>query len=1372
MKKVLGLDLGTASIGWAMVNSADNSDEKSEILGCGSRVIPISAEEKDSFEKGKSITTNANRTLKRSMRRTLQRRKQRRDRLLQLLMEESWIQPGEILSEKGKGSTYETLRLRAQAAQSEISLSELARVLLSINNKRGYKSSRKLDFAEEGKLIDGMSIAKQLAESGQTPAQYALEISQNGKYTQLEFYRSDLEAERDRVWMVQQNYHPDILTDDFKRKVEHLSKAGTSKEFLKRYGVYTADNKGKDKKKVSLEWRVKALSENLEIEVLAYVISDLQGEIQGASGYLGSISDRSKELFFRSETVGQYLYRNLKEQPGYSTRNKVFYRQDYIKEFWRIWSVQSQYHPELSTELAKKIADTILFYQRPLKSQKALIAFCEFESHPIQVVIDGKTKMRTSGSRVAPKSSLLFQEFKIWQILNQLSVTDRTVDETFGLSQEQKEHLALLLSVREKLSATEVLKYLQLSPRRYELNYKEIEGNKTFSKIYEKLFAIVRESGHGEYELNKLSYEDAVRVLREVLPVLGCSVDVFSFDSSLPKEEYEQQTVFKLWHLLYSYEGDNSPTGEVALVRRIEQLTGLEEPWAKMLAGVHFQDDYASLSHKAMTKILPYLKRGDLYSEACAKAGYNHSHSLTREERDSRTLVSRLEQIPKGALRNPVVEKVINQMINVVNAADAAYGKPDEVHIELARDLKMSAKEREKATNGIQENNKRNASITKILQEEFHIASVRKSDILRYRLYEELKENGYKTLYSNRYIPKSAIFSKDIDIEHIIPQALMFDDSFANKTLEYNDVNIEKGRRTALSYVEDKYSEDEVMQFRLRVDDLCKRGSISPKKKQYLLMREKDIPDGFVERDLRNSQYIAKKAREILESYVHLVMPTTGSVTARLREDWQLVDIMKEINLTKYQRADRTYEETCLDGRTVLKIKDWSKREDHRHHAMDAITIAFTQPRHIHILNNLRAKLGSEDFQDFFRENTTDTGKKRIFTPPMPLNELRKEVRTHLGAALVSIKTKNKVVTKNINKIQTANGVLRQEELTPRGALHKETVYGQRKVYEVFYLPVNAKMTEEVLMNVASAAERRALKERLDAYGGDAKKAFAGKNSPKNTPIFVDAARQVIVPEKVKCVRFKYVYSIRKNVAPDLSIDKILDKCAKAKIEERVREFGGDVKAALSNLDINPIWLDDAKTIPIKRVTITENFDLVALHNKKDKNGQLITDLENAPQPCDFVNLRNNHHIALYKDADGQIQERLVSLFDALQRVNMHLPVVDKQHYADLGWTFLYSMKINEMFVFPEPENGFFPDELDLLDPANAAIISPHLFRVQKLSSKDYCFRHHLETSVRNEEKELRDITWKRVTSIQSMEKVVKVRINHLGRIVAVGEYD
>lgn len=1369
MKKILGLDLGTTSVGWAMVTVAEKAEEKASILGCGSRVVPVSTDEKDNYEKGKASTTNADRTAKRGMRRNLQRRRQRRDNLIKVLNEAGWINADTILSEDGKGTTHETLRLRAEAASQEISLSDLAKVLLSICNKRGYKSNRKAGGEDEGQLIDGMQIAKELAEKGITPAQYTLGPLEAGKYARFDFYRSDLEAEFDRIWEFQRRFHPEILTGDFKNQLSRQGRQGTSKIFLAKYQIYTADNKGKDKRLQAIRWRVQALSQELPADVLAFVIADLRGEISNSSGYLGEISDRSKELFFHDETIGQYLYRSMQSDPLFRARGKVFYRQDYLDEFNRIWSVQAKFHPGMTPALRKKIADNVIFYQRPLRSQKGLVSFCEFESRPVKVIVDGKEKTKITGSRVAPRSSLLFQEFKVYQVLNNLAFINKMSGVAIPLTEDERKMLFGVLSLNKKLTQAFILKLLGRNPRKFKLNYEVVPGNETIDAIFSKYNEVVTQSGNGEFDLQK---SGAVDGIREVFKVLGCNADIFTFDSSLPKERYEQQPLFKLWHLLYSYEGDNSATGTDSLISKICELTGLEREYARIISGIQFKEDYASLSHKAIYKILPYLKQGYRYDEACALAGYNHSHSLTREELDSKPLADRLEILPKGALRNPVVEKIINQMINVVNAAADFYGKPDEIHIELARELKQNAQERARATEDIAAGNARNEEITEIIKRDFGKSSVSKSDILRYRLYDELKGNGYKTLYSNRYISPAQLFSKDIDIEHIIPQALLFNDSFANKTLEFKEVNIEKGRRTANDFVKEKYGQDEYEQYRLRIDDLCERKAITDRKRSYLLMTEKDIPEGFIERDLRNTQYISKKSREILEGFVKEVLPTTGSVTDCLRQQWQLVDVMKEINYDKYDRIGRTYIDEDEDGNRTKRIEGWTKRDDHRHHAMDAITIAFTRREHINILNHLNAKSDrNPEYYALLGSNTFLNAKnKRIFNPPMPLEELRAEFRRSLNSALVSIKTKNKVVTRNVNKTKCAGGENRSVELTPRGALHKEQVYGRRRRYKTYEVAVGSKMTEEVIATVASKRVREAFMRRLQEFGGDAKKAFTGKNSLDKNPIHLNPAETV--PSKVKCVCFETYYSIRKDVSPDLTVEKVVDAKARRKIEERIRECGGKKREALSNLDQNPIWMDDAHTIPLKRVTIGENQNMMAIRDKRDKNGNLILDDDGHIIPNDYVNLNSNHHVALYIDAAGKVQEQVVSMFEAVTRVNAGLPIVDKTYNEQEGWKFFFSMKINEMFVFPNAEEGFCPKEIDLLDPANAAIISPHLFRVQRLSQKYYVFRHHLETTVSNDDMELKGITWDRITNIQKMADAVKVRVNHLGQIVAVGEYD
>ena len=163
-------------------------------------------------------------------------------------------------------------------------------------------------------------------------------------------------------------------------------------------------------------------------------------------------------------------------------------------------------------------------------------------------------------------------------------------------------------------------------------------------------------------------------------------------------------------------------------------------------------------------------------------------------------------------------------------------------------------------------------------------------------------------MYSYQYIPKEKIFSKEIDIEHIIPQSRLFDDSLSNKTLEYKAINIEKGNKTAYDFVKEKYGEEGLQQYINRCESLFNDKKAKLRK---LKMGQKDIPDGFIDRDLRNTQYIAKKALAMLNEICRRVVATTGSITDQLREDWQLVDVMKELNLPKYEALGfvETYED-------------------------------------------------------------------------------------------------------------------------------------------------------------------------------------------------------------------------------------------------------------------------------------------------------------------------------------------------------------------------------------------------------------------------------------------------------------------------------
>jgi len=1462
MKKILGLDLGTNSIGWALVNEAENENEKSSIIMLGVRVNPLTVDEQKNFEKGKSITTNADRTMKRGMRRNLQRYKLRRENLIEILKEHGFITDETILSENGNYTTFETYRLRAKAVTEEITLEQFARVLLMINKKRGYKSNRKAKGAEEeGALIDGMEVAKLLYEKDLTPGQYCLQLMEQGKKQLPDFYRSDLQEEFNRIWAKQQEFYSEILTDKLKENLREKSEKATwtiCKEPFNIVGI-PRTTKGEELKKENFAWRTKALSEKLDLESLAVVLQKINGQINNSSGYLGAISDRSKELYFNKQTVGQYQMTVLAQNPNASLKNMVFYRQDYLDEFNIIWEKQAEFHKkELTEELKKEIRDVIIFYQRRLKSQKGLIGFCEFESRQIEVEIDGKKKIKTVGSRVIPRSSPLFQEFKIWQTLNNLEVSGKgrkskkkkehslslfTNQEDplliYGkreLYQEEKELLATELSIKEKLTKSDILKLLFDNPQELDLNFKEVQGNLTQAKLFAAYRDIIEQTGH-ILDLKK-SASEILENVEQIFSGLGYNTDIIRFNSDT--DNLDNDPMYKLWHLLYSFEGDNSKTGNENLINKITNLYGFEKEYAAILANITFQDDYGSLSAKAIRKIFPYLKEGNKYDISCEYAGYRHSaSSLTKEELENKIYKDRLEILPKNSLRNPVVEKILNQMVHVVNAiiADPQLGKPDEIRIELARELKKNAKERQELTKSIEESTRMHEQYREILSKPpFNLSYISRNDIIRYKLYEELKDNGYHTLYSNTYISPTTLFSGDFDVEHIIPQSRLFDDSFSNKTLELRSINIEKGNATACDFVKEKYgetnNENSMENYLNRIEKLYKTGVLSRAKYNKLKMQEKDIPSGFIECDIRNTQYIAKYAKTMLNDLVKVVVSTTGAITDRLREDWQLIDVMKELNWEKYKNLGLTTEFTNEEGYRIRQINDWTKRNDHRHHAMDALTVAFTKRQFIQYLNNLNARrtdknqsisnTEEEEYDNFaittedMLLNTRDVlgieknylyrdhRNKLRFYPPIPLNDFRAEAKYHLENTLISIKAKNKVTTQNINFTKRKGGVNKKTQQTPRGQLHLETVYGSQKQYVVKEESVNAKFDAEKIATVSKPAYREALLRRLQEFDNDPKKAFTGKNSLTKNPIWLNKLQTAQVPEKVKTISFETAYTIRKEISPDLKLDKVIDLGIRRILENRLKEFRNDAKKAFSNLDENPIRPNKEKGIAIKRVTISGISNAEALHDKRDKEGNLILDKNGKPQPVDFVNTGNNHHVAVYRkpvldknwnhaeDENGnkkyELEENVVSFYEAVSRKNLGLPVIDKTYKASEGWQFLFSMKQNEYFVFPrtekvekiDEETGeiteeeivvFDPNDIDLLNPDNYKLISPNLFRVQKFSFKNYVFRHHLETTIKDTSSVLKGITWTDFRSSKGLDKIVKVRVNHIGKIVSVGEY-
>ena len=699
---------------------------------------------------------------------------------------------------------------------------------------------------------------------------------------------------------------------------------------------------------------------------------------------------------------------------------------------------------------------------------------------------------------------------------------------------------------------------------------------------------------------------------------------------------------------------------------------------------------------------------GDVYDEACEKAGYNHSkRSITKEENESRVLHHYLQPIPHNSLRNPLVERVLNQMVSVVNGLideyGDEYGQFNEIRIELARDLSKNAESRRRMTQDIENNKNERAKcrqelIDQLNERGYHVTYVSENDILKYRLYKELAPLGYKTLYSKTKVDLvDLIIHRKFDKEHIIPKAKSPSNAFSVLTVELSSINEEKGDMTALDYVKWKYGEAEAQQYIARVNDLFKKKAISKAKKENLLRTAADIQDEPLTRDLGLTQYINRKAYELLGTITRRVVPTTGSITSRLRDDWQLVDVLQELVWDKYDKLELidTYEDK--DGKTVRKINEdaWTKRTDHRNHAMDAITVAFTKPAFINYLNSLNAEGEKREQLMKMRQKNLHRDKQGNwrFNEPMPLGELRAEVKQQLERINVYQKPAINAVTPNLNisKSKKKKEGNRQIQLTPRGKLHDDTYYGS------------------------------------------------------------------IMENGVK------VFTKRVEVSESLNIDDVVDKGVQRILQERLREYGNKPKEAFTNLEKNPIWFNREKGICIKRVIVrTKLKDARAIHKKHDNKGELLLGKDGKTQSADYVRTNNNHHVAIYEDEHHELHEVVVSFFDAVDRGIHNKPVIERTLNADKGWRFLFSLQQNDCFVFPDV--GFNPSEIDLTARENYALVSPHIFKVQTMSKGDYRFRHHHDAT-KDYNSSLKNLTWKRIRTLNDLRGLVKIRITKTGHI-------
>ena len=1115
------------------------------------------------------------------------------------------------------------------------------------------------------------------------------------------------------------------------------------------------------------ELRAKAATEKVSLPELGRVLYHLNQkrgykhskdneQDSKQTDYVATVNKRYKDLQSKNLTIGQYFAQKLKEsehiQEGgksYSFRIKdnVYPRAAYEEECKRILSTQKQFYPDILTDNNVKDLFQFIYYQRPLRSCKHLISRCSLEEQ----LHDVKEK-DFYAPKVAPISSPLAQLDKIWEAVNNFTVRGKRNEELY-ITHEQRSAIVEHLEHNKDIKLTAIQKILGIGKSKEWFIKKEqlkpLQGDITRIKLAEAL-----SSGH----LSKEKIENLL-LLKIDFEEMADTTTGEVMGGIVVKNNIESQPFYQLWHAIYSIDD------EKALRKTLAKLGIDDDDVMDALCKISFKTSgYAKKSTRAIKKILPYLMEGYQYSDACQMAGYNHSNSITKEEEASRPLQDHIPQIQKNELRQPVVEKILNQMINIVNTL-LKDGPIDEIRVELARELKRSKDEREMANIRMNRNKRRNDEIASIIQNEYGLIPT-KNRIMKYKMWEET--DGFCIYCGTKIKLAEFLGGVDSEREHIIPKSLLFDDSFSNQSCACRKCNKEKGNRTALDYMRDIGKEKQYVE---HIAELLEKDKISKTKYSNLLASYKDylerkakgketeedknLWENFIDRQLRLSQNIARSAMELLRQVCHNVYATSGSVTDFVRHQWGYDNILHDLNFSRFAKSGNTEFITVVgaDGKETQqeRIKGWSKRMDNRHHAVDALAIALTTQSMIQRINNLNAS------REFMQKDVEASKEK--FKEKKSLLEKWVAIQPHLSYGQAKDAISGILVSQRSGKHITTPGkryeykggskILRQQGLVvPRTALHDEFVYGRISRYDK-----NGILQPEIVRKYGILGGMGCL--------------FDGKETYKETEK---------TDKKIGLPKIKIEDKI-KDV-----LDKIVDGGVRKRILERLnrgfeegKDYRNDTKKALDNLrnlDEDPIYLDDAHTIPIKTVRkFTHSTKAIPLRYN-DKN-----------EPIAFVEPGGNHHVALYETADGTVKEHVCTNWHAVQRRMYGFPAIidnpsdawqqasnnDKlpedllMHLPDDNSKFLLSMQIGDAFILGMEEYEY----QAAINEKNYKLLGEYLYFVQKLSSNDYAFRRHVESKYEEKQTNKDDGRFIRIRSIDKYENYNphKVKITLLGEI-------
>lgn len=1094
-KKILGLDIGTTSIGWAIVDVTDEknindvsgksseTDINNQRLGIhkdavGVRIIAQDTERFDRGQtlndpKGTTLTPTATRRKYRSSRRMKSRYKLRRDKLL-LVLEYMGLKPdGSFLyneetkrwlnddknskwfskkkefyiDERGQkrrkrreeGDIGKQLyKLRNDAVKEKIGLKDIGRILLHLGQWRGYSSDR---FAKEDKPKFDYYIAEisEVDDLNKTPTYD--EINKD----EIKYFKVLVKIKFDEPY--------NLGDDENKNVVEELSGFVFKKviDFKKgdfitiKKPEFKQDKKGK-----------KISSEYYKITLTTPDPTDWNYKYQ-------TLQKTLTEWCSNGGTVGAYFYQNFYEtQKEKRIRNQVVNRSWYEDELNKILDIQFEYHKQffeqLNIEEITKVAfkdyqpilndilkkegireqlkclikDKIIFFQRPWQQAKNK-GQCPFEKIKVKKerTIKGTGKKEIIdeyiGRTVIPRSHPLFQDFKIWQQINNVRVYLKlpgTKIDLFADKKEFEKHIGKGISEVKEALYNALQKSKTLSWKSFAENELGLKNKKDIlDKETGEIIKCNFEYNFRKLKRDKITYED-IKLKGNTTKI---SLQNLLSDKSenwfnqIHSEKQKIPNLQLLWEIIYDI--TNGDAGKVASI--IKSHFDFDATICLQLANLKFDDiGMGNLSAKAIKQILPLMSNGrNLTDKTLFKVNsliaLNNNDEEKEKDRDEKleslkdfipdkkarlrlsnfnsiedftylnyweatavrygshstkkTIASgKIKPVENHSMNNPIVEKIVNETIRIVNEINSSYGF-DEVRIELSRALKASMDERQQMWEAMNNNatknewakqmlqelkagfaeldtdasNKSNVDKMKIIEDvvKFKNADEYKVKAKEYKLNEPSKaevnkyllwlEQNFRCPYTNHPIPFTDVFArgKVVEIEHIIPRERYYLNSYANKVITWREVNQAKadyGNRTAYEFIVSKRKDGIIKlsngtevslvpkdNWESHVKSMFPRGA-----KQTNLLR-KEIPEDPINRTLNETQYINKKLKEKLGELVgeQKVWVTSGAVTDILRDRWHLNSIMKELMRNRFENFE------IPTGKKTFKLKTLVKQQ-------------------------------------------------------------------------------------------------------------------------------------------------------------------------------------------------------------------------------------------------------------------------------------------------------------------------------------------------------------------------------------------------------------------------------------------------------------